>query len=312
MHDSATPSSARIGGYLAAAGTVAIWTGFILVSRMGGKSALTPYDTLALRLATASLLLLPFIGSLPAGTWRNARLWSLAMLGGLIYGVLAFAAFKFAPAAHGGILLPGMQPFLIAAVAWAINGARPGRATTGGLLCIGVGLTCVASHYLTGSGHDWTPDMLIGDALLLCSSLAWAIYSVLAKKWGCDPWTLTRFVALGSAVIFLPLYLMWLPKALGEVPVSMLLLQGLYQGGGVTIVAMLLFLKAVHVLGAQRTGALVALVPVLAGLAAAPLLDEALSGWLIAGLLFVSAGAFIAARPPRARQGCPPRGAPSN
>jgi len=295
------PSTSRLGGYLAAAGTVAIWTGFILVSRLGGKSALTPYDTLALRLGTAALILLPFAGSLPRGSWRDARLWVLAMLGGLIYGVLAFAAFKFAPAAHGAVLLPGIQPFLIAAVAWALSGARPGGASAAGLVCIGVGIFCVARHELSGD-HGWTPDMLIGDALLLASSLTWAIYSVLAKKWAYDPWTLTRFVALGTTVVFMPVYLLWLPKALDEVPLSMLLLQGLYQGAGVTIVAMLLFLKAVQALGAERTGALVALVPVLAGVAAAPLLGEQLSNWLIAGLLFVSAGAFVAVRPARGKQ----------
>ena len=81
---------------------------------------------------------------------------------------------------------------------------------------------------------------------------------------------------------------------------GLLVLQGLYQGAGVTIVAMMLFLMAVHELGAERTGALVALVPVLAGVAAAPLLDEPLSGWLVAGLICVSAGAFVAARPGRA------------
>jgi drug/metabolite transporter (DMT)-like permease len=295
MSSTEASASSRLGGYLAAAGTVAIWTGFILVSRMGGKSALTPYDTLALRLGTAALLLLPFAGSLPRGAWRDGRLWALAMMGGLLYGVLAFAAFKFAPAAHGAILLPGIQPFLIAAVAWSFSGARPGGASIAGLVFIGVGIACVARHELVGHG-SWTPELLIGDALLLGSSLAWAIYSVLARKWAYDPWTLTRFVALASALVFLPVYLLWLPKALDAVPPSMLALQGLYQGVAVTIVAMVLFLKAVAVLGAQRTGALVALVPVLAGVMAAPLLGEALSGWLIAGLLFVSAGAFVAVR----------------
>lgn len=43
--------------YLAAFGTVAIWTGFILISRLGGKSVLTGWDILALRLGTASVLL---------------------------------------------------------------------------------------------------------------------------------------------------------------------------------------------------------------------------------------------------------------
>jgi drug/metabolite transporter (DMT)-like permease len=301
MSAPALPAASRLSGYLAAAGTVAIWTGFILISRIGGKTALTPYDTLALRLGVAALILLPFAGSLPRGAWRDGRLWGLAMMGGLVYGVLAYAAFKLAPAAHGAILLPGMQPFLIAAVAWTISGARPGRASMAGLVFIAAGIACVIRHEVSGHG-GWTPDMLRGDALMLASSLAWAMYSVLAKRWSYDPWAVTRFVGLASAAVFLPAYLLWLPKAVADVPVAMLVLQGLYQGLAATIIAMLLFLKAVAVLGAQRTGSLIALVPVLAGMAAAPLLDEALSGWLIAGLMLVSAGAFVAVRPGRAKQ----------
>lgn len=287
-------------GYLAAGGTVAIWTAFILVSRMGGKSALTPYDILGLRLGTATVLLLPFAGSMPDGAWRDRRLWALALIGGFLYGVLVYAGFKQAPAAHGAILLPGMQPFLIAAVAWLLSGEQPSRARLAGLAVIALGVGLAATPYVTGmtgaEGH-WSAAMLAGDALMFVASVAWAIYSVLAKRWGFSPWTLTRFVALGSAAVYLPVYLLWLPKQLDAAPLSTLVLQGLYQGIGPTIVAMLLFLKAVSSLGPERTGALIALVPVLAGVSAAPLLDEPLTGWLMAGLVFVSLGAFLAARP---------------
>jgi len=54
-----------------------MWTGFNLVSRLGGKSILTPYDIFALRLITASLVLLPFAFGMPPGAWRDGRLWLL-------------------------------------------------------------------------------------------------------------------------------------------------------------------------------------------------------------------------------------------
>ncbi|AYH42118.1 DMT family transporter [Azoarcus sp. DN11] len=282
-------------GYLSAAGTVAIWTGFILISRLGGKSALTGHDILALRLGVAAFLLLPFAGSLPRGAWRDVRLWALGMIGGLLYGVLVYAGFKLVPAAHGGILLPGMQPFLVAGVAWLLTRQRMPRERAFGLAFIALGVGFAAQSYLGGS--TWSPAMLAGDALILSSALMWAFYSVLAKRWGFHPWLLTRFVAFSSALVYLPVYLLWLPKQLDAVPMSTLVLQGLYQGLGATIIAMLLFLKAVEKLGAERVGALIALVPVLAGVAAVPLLDEALTGWLLAGLVCVSLGAFVAARP---------------
>lgn len=300
------PRQSLLGGYLAAAGTVAIWAGFILISRLGGKTALTAYDILALRLGTAALLLLPFCRDIASAHWRDARLWLLAAVGGVLYGVLVYAGFKQAPAAHGAILLPGLQPFLVAGVLWLMFDQRPSAHRMAGLLAIALGIGCVAVPYLqTGS---LSGDILLGDGLILASSVAWAFYGVLAKRWGFSPWLLTRFVALGSALIFLPVYGLFLPKGLTDVPTSTLLLQGLYQGLGPTIVAMLLFLRAVAILGPERTGALIALVPVLAGLAAGPLLGEPVGPWLLAGLVLVSLGAFQAARPqaqPRRTQACP-------
>jgi drug/metabolite transporter (DMT)-like permease len=289
------PGPSQLQGYVAALITVVVWAGFILISRLGGKTALTGWDIVALRLGTAAVVLLPFSLRLPAGTWRDPRLWLLTALGGLLFLVLVYAGFKLAPAAHGGILLPGMQPFLVTAAAWWLIGTRPDRHRLWGLVPIALGVACVAAPQLLGA-HDG-PSTALGDAFLLGASVAWAAYSVLVKKWAFDPWVLTRVVAIGSALVYLPVYLLWLPKQLDAVPVSMLVLQGLYQGLGPTIIAMVMFLKAVSILGAERTGALVALVPVLAGLGAVPLLEEPLTGWLVAGLALVSVGAYLCARP---------------
>lgn len=288
------PSSRLTQGYAAALGTVLIWAGFILISRLGGKTGLTGWDIVALRLGTASLVLLPFSFSIPQAAWRDKRLWTLALLGGLLFLLLVYAGFKLAPAAHGGILLPGMQPFLVTALAWLIMGARPSRPRLWGLVPIALGVACVAVPQVLGQHAG--DSTLWGDLLMLSASITWAAYSVLVKKWVYDPWLLTRFVALASCLVFMPVYLLWLPKGLHEVPMSMLVLQGLYQGLGPTIIAMILFLKAVEILGAERTGALVALVPVMAGLGAVPLLGEPLTPWLVAGMLLVSGGAFVAAR----------------
>lgn len=296
MTQAAQPRNVAIG-YAAALGTVAIWAGFILIARLGGKSALTGWDIVALRLGTAAIILLPFSLKLPPGTWRDARLWTLSIIGGVVFLILAYAGFKLAPAAHGGILMPGMQPFLVTGLAWLLLGTRPPRQRVLALLPIALGVACVAYPVVTGQHTG--PSTLPGDLMLLSAGIAWATYSVLVKKWVYDAWLLTRFVALASTLLFMPVYWLWLPKGLDQVPMSMLVLQALYQGIGPTIVAMILFLKAVAILGAERMGALVALVPVLAGLGAVPLLDEPLTPWLVAGLALVSLGAWLASRPVR-------------
>lgn len=285
-------NSALVRGYLAAIATLVMWTGFSLVSRLGGKSTLTPYDILALRLMTASLVLLPFSGSLLAGAWRDGRLWLLAAIGNLLYCLLVYQGFRYAPAAHGAILLSGLQPFLISAIVWLIAGTRPNRMRSTGLLLIGIGTVCAAMPYFS----EWSADSVLGDLLIFLASGAWALYSVLAVRWGYSAWTLTRALALGSAVLYLPIYALWLPKQLAAAPLSMIVTQSLFQGVVVTILAMLAYLKAVALLGTERAAAFLALVPILTGLVAVPLLDEALTPWLVSGLVFVSLGSYIASR----------------
>lgn len=279
-------------GYLAASATLLMWAGFSLVSRLGGKSPLTPYDIFALRLTVASIVLLPFANSMPAGAWRDRRLWLLTFLCSLLYCPLIYSAFKYAPASHGGILLSGLQPFLISVVAWLIVGTRPSRTRGVGLFFIAIGIGCAARPYFS----VWSAESVFGDSLIILSSLLWAIYSVLAARWGYSAWTQTRAVAFGSAVVYLPIYLLWLPKELAATPIATIVIQGLFQGIVATILAMLTYLKAIALLGAERTAAFLALVPVVIGVLAVPLLDEALTGWLSTGILFVSLGSYIASR----------------
>lgn len=209
----------------------------------------------------------------------------------------AYAGFKLAPAAHAAILIPGLQPFLIALLVWRLAGERPAAHRWWGYGLLGLGIACAAVPVLR---DDWQPGQLAGDGLFLTASVLWAMYSVLGKRWGYSPWTLTCFVALASAAVYLPVYALLLPKQLLQAPPALLLLQALYQGLGPTIIAMVLYLRAVMALGPARTGSLIALVPVLAGLGAVPLLNEPLTGWLLAGVVSVTLGAYVAVRePPR-------------
>ena len=146
-----------------------------------------------------------------------------------------------------------------------------------GLTLIAIGIVCTAIPYCT----QWSADSAFGDLLILLSSISWAFYSVLATRWGYSAWTLTRVVALYPAVLYLPVYVLWLPKQLAAAPLSMIVLQSLFQGIVATILAMLAYLKAVSILGAERAAVFLALVPILTGILAVPLLDEALTIWLL-------------------------------
>lgn len=277
-------------GYLFAAITVCLWASFVWVSRLAGPSGLNSFDLTALRFGVATVILLPV-------WWRRrvplltAQMLSLAVTGGLGYALLAYTGFRFAPAAHGAVLLSGTLPFFVTLVAWYRLGERPSRVRLFALWVIGGGVASLAAHSLGSLHETWQ-----GDLLMVGGSFVWALYTVLVKQSGKGPWEVTTGVALVSALLYLPVYVVFLPKQLPDAAWSVIVLQGAFHGVLVVVVAMLCFMQAMAQLGPTRLGAVMATVPALAGLGAVPLLGEPFSLWLLGGLVLTSMGAWLGAR----------------
>ena len=278
---------AQRDAYLAATGALLIWAGFVPVSRLAGTGALTAWDVTALRFGTAAVLLLPLLWWRGAAFLFTPRMLALALCGGIGYALFVYSAFTLAPATHAAILLPGVLPFWTALMAWLVLRDVPDRDRTLGLGFIAAGVACMAFEQLRGS-----PVSPLGDALFLCGSLSWAVYTVLLRRWQVPAWDATAGVALLSALLYLPLWAWLLPSRLDAAPAGEVALQSLYQGVLVVIVAMVLFVRAQAALGPLRLNMFMAMVPVLATLLSVPLLGEPLSAWPLLGLLCVSVGAL--------------------
>src|SRR3954471_3773163 len=108
-------------GALYGLAAVSIWSGWIVVARLGLKSSLTPWDIAALRFGVAGLVLLPYVVS---NGFAFERLgWTglaAIVLGGGAPVLLANAGLLFAPAAHAGALFPGVMPLMVAILAAAV------------------------------------------------------------------------------------------------------------------------------------------------------------------------------------------------
>lgn len=278
-------------GYLFAAGTILIWSGFVLVARMGGTSALNAFDITALRFGVAAGLLFPLWLFWKRVPLFNKSMLSLALTGGIGYSLVVYSAFRYAPAAHGAVLISGLLPFFVPLFALLILKEPLRSSLKFALPVIAVGIICLGIDIFSRSENT-----LWGDILLITSSVIWAAYTILAKRSGLDPWEMAIGGVLLSAMIYLPMYCLFLPRSISSAPLSDILLQGVYQGIIVVIVAMLFYMAALRRLGPTRLGACMALVPAIAGLGASLLLGEALNIWLIGGLLATSAGAWIGAR----------------
>lgn len=282
-------------GFAYASIVIALWSGFVLVSRIGGTSELSPLDITALRFGTAALVLLPawlFWKRVPL---FNLRMLVLALIGGIGYSLSVYAGFHYAPGAHGALLVSGLLPFMLALFVWLLLGETPRRQLKYGLLLIAAGVGCLAFDTFSRGGEHGG-SIALGDALLVAASLCWALYTVLIRRWGYQPWETTIGVALLAGLLYLPVYVLILPSSLAQAPMMTVLLQAVYQGIFVVIVAMVLYMQALVRLGPARLGAMMAMVPAIAGTGVSLVLDEPLTVWLIAGLLLTSSGAWVSVR----------------
>jgi drug/metabolite transporter (DMT)-like permease len=120
---------------------VCIWAAFIVVSRLGVRTSLTPWDVAAIRFAVAGVLLLPYL--LRRGLALDRLGWpgfaAIAVGCGAPMVLLVNAGLLFAPASHGGALFPGVMPLMVAILAAVILKEAFTLQKTGGLILIVLG-----------------------------------------------------------------------------------------------------------------------------------------------------------------------------
>src|SRR3954462_2411656 len=190
-------------GALYGLAAVSIWSGWIVVARLGLRTSLTPWDIAALRFGVAGLLLLPYL-------WRRGlaldRLGATGLaaivLGGAAPVFLANSGLLFAPAAHAGALFPGVMPLMVALLAATVLGEEFNRAKQIGFALILPGVLAIT----LGSGGELGSLQNLGHALFLCAGLAWAFYTVAMRRARLDGLHAAAISAVGSALLYLPIY----------------------------------------------------------------------------------------------------------
>jgi drug/metabolite transporter (DMT)-like permease len=279
-------------GMLCGAISVLLFSSFTLASRLGLSSSLTMSDLMALRFGIGGILLLPVLlrHGLSGVGWRAAG--ALAASGGLGFALLAYAGFSLAPAAHGAVLLHGTLPLFTFALMRTLSGQRASRRQVIGIVLIGCGIALMARDSLAGASLR----QLAGDGLLLLASLSWSSYGILARSLRLPPSLGASIVAALSMCLFLPVYALLPHQSLLLTSARLLLLQAVIQGVLIGAVSILVYTRAVAILGPATTALFTAAVPCITTLAAIPLLSEipSFTGW--AGVGIVTLGMLVAAR----------------
>jgi drug/metabolite transporter (DMT)-like permease len=289
-------TSTYLKGALFGISAVAIWAGWSAITRLSVTTTVDAWDITALRFGVAALLLLPV--AVRRGVARKRLGWmGLAVLvagGGAPYVMLAASGLQFAPARDQAALNPGLAPLFVALIAVVWLREKLALARKFGLALILAGALVI----VCGQGADWTGLRMLGQALFLAASVLWACFTVTMRQARIEPLHAAALVSIGSSVLYLPLYLTLRGMRVAHLPIQELGLHILFQGILVTIVSLLLYGRAIAVLGASGGAAFGALVPALAALLAIPLLGEWPTTLDWSAIALVSCGVYLASGGP--------------
>lgn len=281
--------TSRNMGYVYVAITMCIWGGFTITSRLNAIWHISAWDITALRFGLAFCILMPIlIYKKDTKFLFKKEPFILAMLGGVVYCLTSYSAFHYVPAAHAAIFLNGCIPLTTAVAAYLLFKEPFDKHTWVSLsimLCAISGMSFLM-YRETGVAFGF------GDFLFFLSAVWWGIFTVLLKQWKLSAWHAMTGVAIWSAIIYIPVYLIFLPKNLADATFAHLAIQTVFHGIFVVMIATLAYIEAIKRLGAFQTGSIVTLAPFIAAIIAVPLLGESLSLAMICGLIGMGFGAL--------------------
>lgn len=277
--------------------TLLIWSSFHLVSRIGSTSTLTVFDIAALRIGISAIALSPWwLPRLIDKSKRRIPFYQVAILSvltGIGYPLVAYTGYIFAPASHGAVIIVGLLPPFTATIAYWILKEKPNRLRITCIVCVVTGVAAMLGSAISRTGFDL--EIAKGDAIFAVSSFMWALFTVLLHHWKQKAFDVTLGMVAVSALIYLPIYALFLPKAIAQTSWEQVGLQAVFQGIMVPVVATFTYAKAIENFGATRSVMLLSATPVVGTLLGVGILGEPLYPWATVGICVVFVGSIIGA-----------------
>jgi drug/metabolite transporter (DMT)-like permease len=255
-----------------------------------GDGALAAWDVTALRFGVGGVLLLPLFAKRGFGALGMPRSLLLACGAGAPYVLLTAGGLAFAPAGHMGVITPStMLLCSTLGSSWLLDDTLT-RARLLGVTAITVGLVALGWDGLKNHGElTW-----LGDAMFVLGGVFWATYTLASRAWRVEPLHATAVVAVLSLLFYVPGYAWVAGSELAAAPWREIAIQAIFQGVLSAVVALLVYTRAIAILGAARGAVFAALVPAFSLLIAIPLLHELPTPLQLVGVAFVSVGMVLA------------------
>ncbi|MGL1884990.1 MAG: DMT family transporter, partial [Reichenbachiella sp.] len=207
-----------------------VWSGWIILSRSGVQTNLTPSDLTLLRYGTATIFTLPFALRYD---WKSLTLWKAAIVAlgcGFPYTMLSFYGLMSIKAANAGVIVNGLLPVFGVILAYFLLG----ESTTKKRL-LAIAIILMANLIMMGNPFDMEGNWY-GWMMLIGASIVFSSYLFLGKRWGYTTKDVLAFLPIINGVLFFPI---WYFSDSGIVDTSWqaLALQAGYQGILVSIIA---------------------------------------------------------------------------
>lgn len=278
------------GGIAAGLGTVVCFAAMLIAGRLGATTeALTIYDLAGLRMGVAALCAAPMLWW--AWPWHVEFRWHaiVSFFGGAPFVLLLFAGMMFAPVGHAAVVMNGALPVFAALVTWAWVGDRPGRWQWTGIATIVAGVATVGWDALAAEA----PGEWRGHLFFLAAALSAAIWYAAMRAGRLAVMQSLAALLVGNALVYVPIWLLFLPSGLSTAPLPDIALQAVIHGVFGAFLCILCHAYSVMIIGPTRQAAIMSGAPVLALALAIPALGEIPSALNVVGAAIVMAGILM-------------------
>ena len=289
----------HIYGYLFALGATAIWSGNFIVAR--GLSDVVPPVSLAFwRWVVAVIVFLPFaLKPLIAERkllLQNIRyLWITALLGITVFNTLIYIAGHTTSALNLSLIAITFPIFIIILSRWLYGEKFTINKILGIMSVIAGVVVLITKGDVSVLG---TISFAVGDFWMLLASLIFAIYSILIKQKpkGISIWAF-QLSTFSIGLLFLFPFFIWEWSTVPPVTYdTVTILSILYIGIFASLVAFVLWHKAIVIVGPSKSAMVYYTLPLFSGFLAYFFLDEGIGIMHLLSAVLIVTGIFIVNR----------------
>lgn len=284
--------------YLVLALASLCWSGNHLMGRaIAGH--VPPLAITTLRWLLAAAVLYPFIRAQLARDWPAIRryfgvLVYLALIGGAVFGALQFVGLQLTTALNVSVM-NSLGPVFIAAASAVMFGDRLTRGQFVGIVVSLLGVLAILTKLDPGVLTHFAFN--IGDIIIFLNMVLWAVYSA-SLRWRppIHPASFMFMFCLIAGVAMLPAMAWEYSTGFRLQPTVLTFSAIAFVTLFSTIVAFASWTRGVELIGPNRAGVFLHLIPIFSALLTGALLGEPLMGYHVVGFALILAGVWCAAR----------------